>query len=486
VRAEIFIPSATTNALKRGNFRPRVENADPLAVAMPMSSAVHRRRARAMAGRVRDEAVVLGRAKGTARQRRELDPLLRRSRGSPAVRRQLRLLMAARRRAAATAASELVRALPADTFLETAVAAFRGTTDIPLELPLAAAVAMVNAHILESGAVIDLRGQRISPALWTVVLAPSGSGKTFAIQRLLDATGADFNRFAEPASAAAFVDNLERANRGLWIRDEFGHFLRNLEDQKHLAELRDYLLQLYDGVRIERHTRKQSVVVADPALTIFGAHVDATWHDCVPAQGLVDGFAQRFNYIMSRERQDDVRPIYDLSHWYPRLRETWRRLSAVPLAPVYTVGEDALAAFEAAFHDFRASVGREIDASFFRRVMFAGFRYALVYHVVRGRPEPRLDAADIGWAVQMTWRHLCDAARMLDRAGLGDLSHRLERVRRVLTKARARGEVTAPRDVQQSLKVPAEHARALLELALEGDPAATPAERERAAGGGRR
>jgi len=439
-----------------------------------------------MAGRVRDEAVVLGRAKGTPRQRAELDPLLRRSRGSPAVRRQLRLLLAARRRTAATAASELVRALPADSFLETAVAAFRGTTDIPLELPLAAAVAMVNAHILESGTALDLRGQRISPALWTVVLAPSGSGKTFAIRRLLDATGADFNRFAEPASAAAFVDNLKNSNRGLWIRDEFGHFLRNLETQKHLAELRDYLLQLYDGVRIERNTRKQSVVIEEPALTIFGAHVDATWHDCVPADGLLDGFAQRFNYLASRERQEDVRAFYDLSRWYPRLRETWRRLVEVPLAPVYTVGEEALATFEVAFHEFRAALGSEVDASFFRRVMFSSLRYALVYHVVRGRTAPELDAADIGWAVQMTWRHLCDTALMLDRVGLNDLSRRLERVRRLVGKARARGEVIAARDVQQSLKVPAEHARALLELALEGDPAATPAERERAAGVDRR
>jgi hypothetical protein len=69
---------------------------------------------------------------------------------------------------------------------------------------------------------------------------------------------------------------------------------------------------------------------------------------------------------------------------------------------------------------------------------------------------------------------------MLGGAGLNDLEARLARVRRVVAKARARGEVASPRDVQQSLKVPAAQARALLELALEGDADATAAERARA------
>ena len=439
-----------------------------------------------MARRARKEAVVLGRAKGSPRQQQELDPRLSRSIGSAEGRRHVQFLLAARRRVSATAVTELVRALPRDTFLETAVAAFRDRTDIPLELPLGAAMAMINAHVLRSGASLDLRGQRVSPALWTVVLAPSGGGKTFAIDQLMAATGADLERFPEPGSAAQFVDALQRHNRSLWIRDEFGQFLANMQNQKHCAELRDYMLRLYDGGRIERHTLKHSVTVDEPALTLFAAQVSDTWHDCRPADALLDGFAQRFNFILARSEREVIVPIYDLSPWYARLRETWRWLTVVPLAPTYAVGDEAIGAFEAVFHAFHGGLGGAMPRSFFRRTLFAGLRYALVYHVLRGKTQPCLDAADVAWAAQMVWRHLCDSARMLEPAGLSDLSHRLERVRRVVTKARERGAVVAPRDVQQATKFSAAEARALLELALEGDPAATPAERERAAGVGRR
>jgi hypothetical protein len=94
----------------------------------------------------------------------------------------------------------------------------------------------------------------------------------------------------------------------------------------------------------------------------------------------------------------------------PRLREIWRRLTAVPLAPLYTVSKDAVAVFEAAFHEHRTAVGT-LPASFFRRVTFSALRYALVDHVVGGCSTPRLERMDMIWAVQMTWRHLCDVNR---------------------------------------------------------------------------
>lgn len=244
--------------------------------------------------------------------------------------------------------------------------------------------------------------------------------------------------------------------------------------------MRDLLLKLYDGAKLERYTLKQRVSIEEPALAILAAHVDATWHECVPADALADGFAQRFNYILARPRPGVLRPTYDLRRWYPRLRQTWRRLTAVPLAPVYKVSDEAVAVFEAAFHEHHSAVGGAMPASFFRRVMFSAVRYALVYHVVRGCGSPELERMDMIWAVSMIWRHLCDVARMLDAAGLNDLERRLARVRRVITKARERGEVASPRDLQQSLKVPAVQARALLELALEGDAHATAAERARA------
>jgi Protein of unknown function (DUF3987) len=433
--------------------------------------------------RVRDEAVVLKRRRGSRRQRAQLDGLLAVSAGSQLARSQLRAMLLARKMRQEVWSG--VAYCPAGSFLETAIAAFQHGTDIPLELPFFAATSMVSAHLLDNGAVIDLRGQVFRPALWTILLAPSGAGKTFTTSRLLQLTGAGLRAFPDPASAARFVEDLQQHNHAFWMRDEIGQFLRNVEQQTHLQEMRDYLLRLYDGTTISRNIKGHSISVPDPALCVLGMTVDETWGECVPAAAMLDGFAQRFNFALARPRpKEEMKPLYDLSHWTARLREQWQAIEQVPVQPVYAVGGAAVAAYEEAFVRLRAEAGDRLPASYLRRALFSIFRYALVYHLVELKTGPELDARDIGWAARVVRHHLIDTASILDAYGMSDLARKIDRVEELLTKARRIGEPLTAREVARRVHgvVHAQEARALLELALEGDEAATEEERAVAAG----
>ncbi|OIQ39451.1 MAG: hypothetical protein BM560_15545 [Roseobacter sp. MedPE-SWde] len=70
------------------------------------------------------------------------------------------------------------------SFLEEIIELFRRETDIPLEFPLVAALSIVSGYLNALGARYEISGSLYSPKLWTVVLAASGSGKTFATDKV--------------------------------------------------------------------------------------------------------------------------------------------------------------------------------------------------------------------------------------------------------------------------------------------------------------
>ncbi|WP_156521005.1 hypothetical protein, partial [Magnetospirillum moscoviense] len=133
---------------------------------------------------------------------------------------------------------------------------------------------------------------------------------------------------------------------------------------------------------------------------------EQTFLDNVTAESMLDGFMQRFGFIIADadpERTPDMFPIYRLEEDanLDPLRKAWTKLAALPLHPVYVVDRDAEMAF---IHVFKRQYRSHADmpSSFFRRVMWRTFKYALVYHVLLGKADDRLDAEDIGWATRVT------------------------------------------------------------------------------------
>lgn len=353
-------------------------------------------------------------------------------------------------------------ATPPGTLLDSVVACFKQRTNIPLELPFFAALSFVSAHLLKAGVYVDFAGQKVKPDLWTILLAESGAGKSFATSQLKQAMNIK-HTFPECVSGAAFLESMQDQNNDLWIRDEFGQLLKSLETQQG-AEIKDYLLRVFSGDTIERKTKKGIITVEDPALSILGMTVLETFSSCIDAESLLDGFAQRFSYVIAHkdpERKMIDFPIFDLRGYRERIGSDWEKLLSVPVHEKYEMDEDALDAFKMSFKMLSTAT---IPESFFRRIMFKGIKYAVVYHFLNGDTSPILTRKDFAWAGRVSWLHLKDAAELLQTHVTSDLERTLQNVESVRDKLIAAGKAVTPRLIVQgvySIKTVAEAKAAL-------------------------
>lgn len=352
--------------------------------------------------------------------------------------------------------------VPPGSFLEDVLELFRLQTDIPLELPLVAVLSHVSGFMNVSGASYELGGSLHKPRLWTIALAPSGSGKTYAtttVNRWLsDANGNDaVPHLSGASSAAQFVANVEQCPRGLWIRDEFGQFMSQVQNLPYMEEIKDVLLQAYSGDPIERKTRELNIEIRDHALTILGVTVGDTFEKQIGAESLVDGFAQRFNYIHAQadpERPLSDFPIYfenmdspDVQEPYQRIRKAWLNLiDRDDLSDaIFNFDEEALELFKVNFRSL--FVGADIPGSFFRRAMFSVFSYAVVFHVISNKAGTVVGKDSIFLALNMIALHLDHARQLLNGYGLSELEKVVRKVEALQKKYDAQGRELKARDV---------------------------------------
>ncbi|KIL97159.1 hypothetical protein CCC_00220 [Paramagnetospirillum magnetotacticum MS-1] len=313
--------------------------------------------------------------------------------------------------------------MPPGSLLDRAVSLFERTTDFPLELPAFMVLHIMAAYLLDRGVEIEVAGTRLKPDLWSTLLAPSGAGKTKTASVL--ARVMPVRLFPETTTSARFIEELAAHNRGLWLQDEWGQFLRRIETQSYAEEMREYLLRAHDGKPLARRTAKGSIEVEEPALVILGTTVFETFTTIVSAESMLDGFMQRFGIVIGEAdpaRPPHRFPIYrveEAGNLAP-LQAAWETIAALPLHSLYTVTPEAEAEFEAGFrHHFEQH--HAIPASFFRRVMWRVFKYAAIYHVLLGKDDARIDAEDVGWAMRVAVLHLTDARRLLDGYNLSKL-----------------------------------------------------------------
>lgn len=387
---------------------------------------------------------------------------------SEAARAEVKMMLDFRRLAANKETWRGLIAMPPGSLVETVVTEFRDKTDIPLELPFFTVLHWVSAYLLRNDIGIDVgHGQIVKPDLWTVLLASSGAGKTLTQKAVSKALGLDDLEFKGNgcASAAAFVEKLEKNNKSIWIRDEFGQFLKALGSQSHMEEIKDYLLRIHDNETIERETKKYTCTVPDSALTILGLTVWETFPRHVSAEDMVDGFAQRFSYIVAEKdakRPMISYPIYQINSggW----RYKWDALIGKIEFDNYVAGEEAIEGYKTAFAMMHSAT---VPESFYRRLLWRAHKYALVYHILTGQGDRQeITAMDYGWAGRVLSLHVQDAMRLLEAHGLSDLEKLLLKAEEARRRLLAEGRKFGAREcIQQvyGIKTAAE-ARAILSL----------------------
>ncbi|MCL4351634.1 MAG: YfjI family protein [Firmicutes bacterium] len=316
-------------------------------------------------------------------------------------------------------------ATPPGSLLDRVIHAFQQASDIPLEIPFFVPLHIISAELLRRGIQIDFSGQRVRPDLWTIILAESGTGKTFTTGELRNTMEIDQSLlFPQAATTARFVMELAEHNNSLWIRDEILQLLKGMNTQTYLAEMKDLLLQVYDGDTVSRKTKKDTIVVEQPALTILGLNVYTSFSREMDTASLLDGLAQRFSYVIGRtdpDRPGVNYPIYDFRPYRSSIKSAWDDLlqAMPPNDTVYQVSDSGLEAFRIAFEMLLPPKDSKVPMSFFRRIMFRGVRYAVLYHLLLRKDNFMIDDQDMAWAGRLMGLHVKDAGALLLDTGDG-------------------------------------------------------------------
>lgn len=354
-----------------------------------------------------------------------------------------------------------VLATPPGSLVEEIVREFEMKTDIPLEIPFFVFFHLVAGLLLHTERRIVFEGKTIAGGdirtdIWSVILAPSGAGKSYTLKVLREMAQSEMDEIEFEGtgivSGAKFVADLADNNNKIFIRDEFNEFYKAIQDEKGpLKDLKDYLLRIYDNDNISRKTKESEIVVDNAALVILGLTVDSSFTSTITPDDIVNGFAQRFSYVIApkdpKRKMIDY-PIYapDVTHW----DEKWRDLVRSIVHKEYIATDDAVKGYITAF---RSLIKKDIPDSFYRRVLWKAHKYALIYHIIRGYGhDQNLTVEDYGWAARILHMHLQDALTMLQNSEISDLEKCVTQAEKLIKKKEANGEPVTPRTLVQGVK----------------------------------
>ena len=259
--------------------------------------------------------------------------------------------------------------------------------------------------------------------MWTIVVARSGSGKTLSQKQLDKAMSGEIKLFPDAKSSLQFLTNLRDHRLGLFLRDEFAQFLRDVNKDPSMQSVRDYLLRTYDNGTVGHVTSKSTITVEKSAISILGYTPTKTLKKYLTQEMMEDGFAQRFSFCVAE--QDD-RPIigdYDFDQLAEQVAPYWQKIVKTPPHPVYTVSKEARGVFNHVVGQIVAKAREDdIDDSFSRRLAFNTYKYGLAYHIISGKTDSVIGPEDLAQGAKLVAFHLVNLGKILNLYAVGDKS----------------------------------------------------------------
>lgn len=340
---------------------------------------------------------------------------------------------------------------PVNSALNLVIEHLRKRTDFPHQVAFFGVLHYLAGYLLSKDIHIDLNGQKIYPDIWSIILAPSGSGKS-TVESFISKLFADVDlKKVEPfTTAKAYLQNLSLTPKGILIRDEFAQLLAGMEQQSYLQELKDYFLRTYDNAEISRTTGREKITVEEPAISIYGSTVDRTFKNYINEEMLLDGFAQRFNYVFCEARKDK-KALLTHNEGLNELKEEFEKTINNISHLKYYLSSQAIREYEKLFY-LNLEKFPGISYSFFRRTHFKTIKYALLYHILLNKTSNEIDAEDIKWGDRITFTHFIDLKKLLDMYDEEEAHNIIDRAIELKEKFKAQGKPFTPRDITKYLK----------------------------------
>ena len=342
--------------------------------------------------------------------------------------------------------------VPAGSIIDDLLRSFAAGSNIPLDLPFWTLMHLASAKLCSMNASLDLgNGSTVHPDIWTIVLAPSGAGKTYTSNKVLKSLSDQVPIVdSAAASAAKLFEDIAETPRGLFFSDEFFQFFRQIETVGGpMSDARGMLLKLYDGQNLSKSTKKDgTIIIENPRLSLLGLTVTDTFIDGVSAESLTDGFLQRFGICIAKP--DPSRSGADYPIWtvQPDLEASWQRaFSSVDADAVFTLSDAARQAYVDVFKEHF----EKLPESFYRRVLWRTFKLALIYHVLSATGKTVVGKEAMAYAIRATERSIVDSAELLLRSKGGELGRAVESAQRAYDKASASGKAFSVRDLLRAV-----------------------------------
>lgn len=367
--------------------------------------------------------------------------------------------------------------VPPGTPLFKLLESFKTHTDLPLSLSMHSFFFYLSTWLLEHKSTVYCDGQTLTPELWTIVLAPSGCGKTYSLDRIRAHAPTQATIQGIKSGAAFFDAMLSNEQKGLpnaMLVDEVGQLVQQIEQRgSPLVDLKGYLLEAYGGNSITHTTVKNGErVVKDTTMSFLGLNVDETMWNILTPTSFLDGFCQRFAFVIAErdsERHFTDFPRYNNEQIEQVVASAWGTLTATSPLKQYIYSPDAIAAYDRKFREFGMDIERDgvVNVSFFRRLMQRAHKLALLYHIILGKSAiPQIDEIDVAWSMRLTEWHLRDiSTAILTKSG--NAADMLRGIQALAAKSKAEGKSLSTRDVQQRgpapLRKTAQHSKNALD-----------------------
>lgn len=368
-------------------------------------------------------------------------------------------------------ALDITPLIPRGSFIQRMTHHFKDT-DSSYALPLFQLIMLASSWLVQNGAVLEVPhlGPRL-PILWNIALAPSGSSKTLAtdrVSKILNGAGEEqaIATLPDGGSDAQWIMDLKENNGSFWLQDEAGKYLNKVLTSSQFARMKPWILDAYSQKTISNRLKSEAekLVVENPHFTFYGLSVREMWKSDIDLSSMLDGLCQRFNYVIAEPRQDT--DMFDHFLFFSTessarneeaLGSMWASLcSQAGAKTVYKLAPETLPYIQKWWLSLRpAWGGGALPASFIRRIGFSMLSYLVVVQFLLGLSHRSIGVETAEIATKYAEFHLESALVMIREYDNGSSSH-IQTVMRQTERLAAKGNTNpSVRDISRSLSTKA-------------------------------
>jgi hypothetical protein len=299
---------------------------------------------------------------------------------------------------------------------------FYKNTDIPLGIPVFSFYSYLSAFCLFNKATMKIPKTRKNTELdtWIMLLAPSGASKTLSNDLISNLIPLDLNgdkvietNIAKPNGPVGMIKQLVniKEKRGFWIEDEAAQMFKGIEQPiGPMSEMRDYLLKLKEGQKIERLTSKEHIEITGFRMTQLFINTIDSMANTLTEQSMSDGLFRRYQVAIATkddERLIEEHALYNLANVIDdTLEDSFNSLFSQNIFENnYTFEEGCEEVYSVCFKHFWLKQYKKFmsnDENKYRTYMMESWKYAVFNHILHKKNGTVISCEDLQYGLKVS------------------------------------------------------------------------------------